>query len=110
MSCALCDRRFPVHGVPCTDTRLMLPIHVRPQVSYGRVPWTGRRPCPECATAPGSPHHMPCEREYCPACEDGRRLTSCLEHFLWTALPSPATARASRPASTRPPLGGASRP
>ncbi len=27
MSCALCDRYFPVHGVPCTDARLMLPIH-----------------------------------------------------------------------------------
>ena len=90
MNCALCARHFPVHGVPCAGTRLRLPIHLIPRTTYGRVLWTGRRPCPECATSPGSPHHMPCDREYCPACVDGQRLTSCLDHFLWTALPSPA--------------------
>jgi hypothetical protein len=90
-SCPLCDQDFPTHGVRCTEDRLLLPIHARPQINHGRVLWTGRRPCPECATPTGRPHHMPCEREYCPACGDGQRLTSCLDHFLWTALPSPAS-------------------
>jgi hypothetical protein len=44
---------------------------------------------------------MPCEREYCPACGDGQRLTSCLDHFLWLALPSPRDRRTSRQATTR---------
>ena len=89
LTCPLCDRAFPLRGVACTEEWLQLPIHTRPQVSQRRVPWTGRRPCPECATPPGSPHHLPCDREYCPACSDGQRITSCLRHFLWTALPSP---------------------
>jgi hypothetical protein len=89
MNCALCDQHFPVHDVPCAGTQLLLPIHARPRTSYRRVLWTGRRPCSECATSPASPHHMPCEREYCPACGDGQRLISCHAHFLWTALPSP---------------------
>ncbi len=87
--CPLCAQVFPVRGVACTEEWLRLPIHARPQVGYRRAPWTGRRPCPECAAPPGQPHHLPCEREYCPACADGQRLTSCLRHFLWTALPSP---------------------
>jgi hypothetical protein len=61
----------------------------RPFRAEAAEPRTGRRPCPERATPPGSAHHLPCEREYCPACGDGQRITSCLRHFLWTALPSP---------------------
>jgi hypothetical protein len=104
MNCALCARHFPVHGVPCAGTRLRLPIHLIPRTTYGRVLWTGRRPCPECATPPGSPHHMPCDREYCPACVDGQRLTSCLDHFLWTALPSPAGRGTASRAAQPPPV------
>jgi hypothetical protein len=101
INCPLCDQDFPTHGVPCTEDRLLLPIHVRPQISHRRIPWTGRRPCPECETPPSRPHHMPCEREYCPACSDVQRLTSCLDHFLWTALPSPRD-RSSSTTSTSP--------
>jgi hypothetical protein len=104
MNCALCARQFPVHGVPCAGTRIRLPIHLIPRATYGRVLWTGRRPCPECATSPGSPHHMPCDREYCPACVDGQRLTSCLDHFLWTALPSPAGRGTASRAPQPPPV------
>jgi hypothetical protein len=80
MSCPLCDRYFPIHGVPCTEAVLSLPLHQREKVSYGRLIWTGWRPCPECGTSSGCPHHMPCVREYCPACCDGRKLTTCLQH------------------------------
>jgi hypothetical protein len=90
VNCPLCDQHFPIHGVPCTEAGLMLPIHEKTRVRHQRMLWTGRRPCPECATSPGWPHHMPCDREHCPACCDGQKLISCLGHFLWKALPSPA--------------------
>ncbi len=92
LTCPLCDQDFPLRGTACTEEWLALPLHARPQVSHRRLPWTGRRPCPECAASPGWPHHLPCEREYCPACGDGQRLISCLRHFLWTALPRPGDA------------------
>ena len=93
VNCPLCDQRFPTHGVACTQSRLLLPIHTQPRINHWRVLWTGHHPCPECATAPGRPHHMPCEREYCPACGDGQKLISCLDHFLWAALPSRSARR-----------------
>jgi len=109
VNCPLCNRYFPTHGVPCTQDRLLLPIHTRPKISRGRVLWTGRRPCPECATSSGQPHHMPCGREYCPACGDGRKLISCLDHFLWAALPSPPDRTTGCPFSTEPPVSPQSR-
>ncbi len=67
----------------------MLPIQEQPGTGYWRVPWTGRRQCPDCGTGPGCTHHLYCERERCPGCCNGQQLISCLRHFLWTALPSP---------------------
>jgi hypothetical protein len=78
MNCTLCNQHFPIRGLPCTEAMLLLP-NQKTQVAYGRILWTGRRPYPQCATSSGQPHHMPCDREYCPACCDGQTLTSCLQ-------------------------------
>jgi hypothetical protein len=88
MTCPLCDREM-AWSSPCTVDSIVLPIHRRPRTQYWRIPWTGRRLCPDCGTGPGHPHHLTCERERCPACAGDQPLTTCHEHFLWMALPPP---------------------
>jgi hypothetical protein len=89
MNCPLCDLDMG-WAAPCGVESILLPIHRRERTRYQRLVWTGRRHCPACGTSPGRTHHLCCERERCPACPDAQQqLTSCLEHFLWMALPSP---------------------
>ena len=88
MICPLCDNEM-AWSTPCSVDSLLLPVHTPPRTRHWRIPWTGRRLCPDCGTGPGRPHHLTCERERCPACAGEQPLITCHDHFLWAALPPP---------------------